>query len=70
MRVAWNFQLDRCPEGDLDCDPTSEEYAWGEDNVSITSPRCHESITMTLSNYTKRNKFFSKDGDCERTVLK
>jgi len=69
LRVAWNFQLDRCPEGDLDCDPTSEEYAWGEDNVNITSPRCHESIVMTLSNYTKRNQFFLRTDDCERRSL-
>lgn len=69
IRVVWSFQLNSCPEGEPNCDPTSEAYVFGEDNEVIYRPQCNESALMTLSNYTKRNQFYLRTDDCVRKVL-
>jgi len=67
IRVVWEFQQQGCPESDLDCTP--EEFTYGIDHEIINGPNCHESITMTLSDYRRKNKLFLWTGDCERKAL-
>jgi len=67
IRVVWSFQQGGCPETHLDCTP--EEFTFGIDHEIINGPRCNESITMTLSNYTRRNVFSVRTDNCQREVL-